>query len=34
MKNVKDDKHKVMAVERIPKLEVSLEAPLHEQYHT
>ena len=31
MKNVKrEDKHRVMAVERVPKLEVSSEAPLHE----
>ena len=34
MKNVKEDKHRVMAVERISKLEVRLEAPLHERYHT
>ena len=35
MKNVKrEDKHRVMAVERVPKLEVSSEAPFHERYHT
>ena len=35
MKNVKEeDKHRVMMIEKILKLEVSYEAPLHERYHT
>ena len=35
MKNVKEkDKHRVMMIEKILKLEVSYEAPFHERYHT
>ena len=35
MKNMKkEDKHRVMVIKRILKLEVSSEAPLHKQYHT
>ena len=35
MKNVKEeDKHRVMMIEKMSKLEVSYEAPLHERYHT
>ena len=35
MKNVKEeDKHRVMMIEKILKLEFSYEAPLHERYHT
>ena len=35
MKNVKEeDKHRVMMIEKILKLEVSYEALLHERYHT
>ena len=29
-----DDKHIVMMIEKILKLEVSYEAPLYERYHT
>ena len=29
-----EDKHRVMLIEKILKLEVSYEAPLHEWYHT
>ena len=35
MKNVKkEDKHRVMVIERILKMEVSSEAPFHKRYHT
>ena len=35
MKNMmEEDKHRVMMVEKMLKLEVSYKAPLHEQCHT